>query len=77
MEDGRIQGWICDFIDHILIHEQLGKSIKKTVDVANATFEEAKTTSKKIASPHAFTENEQWSVVCKKEEFHARFVVKL
>jgi hypothetical protein len=36
---------------------------------ANATFDEAKTTYKKIVGPHAFVENELWSVVCMKEEF--------
>ncbi len=64
-------------IDHVLIHEQLGISKEGVVDVANATFDEAKTTLKKIASPHAFMENEQWSVVCMKEEFHARFATIL
>jgi hypothetical protein len=29
----------------------------------NATFEEPKTTLKRIAGPHAYVENEQWSVV--------------
>jgi len=32
---------------------------------------------KKIASPHAFIENEEWNVVCMKEEFHAKFVAIL
>jgi hypothetical protein len=32
---------------------------------------------KKIASPHAFIENDQWNVVCPKEEFHAKFVAIL
>jgi hypothetical protein len=45
------------------------------IDVTNATFEEAKTTLKKIASPHAFVENEQWNVVHMKEKFHARFAI--
>jgi hypothetical protein len=31
----------------------------------------------RIGGPHAFVENEQWSVVRMKEEFHARFVVIL
>jgi hypothetical protein len=39
------------------IHEQFGIS-KGVVDVGNATFDEAKTTLKKIACPHAFVENE-------------------
>jgi len=41
------------------------------------TFEEAKTTLKKIVEPHAFVENEQWNVVHMKEEFHARLVTVL
>jgi hypothetical protein len=32
---------------------------------------------KRIARPHAFVENEQWSVVRMKEEFDARFVTIL
>jgi hypothetical protein len=32
---------------------------------------------KRIARPHAFVENEQWSVVHMKEEFHARFATIL
>jgi hypothetical protein len=47
------------------------------MDATNATFEEAKTTFKKIADPYAFLENEQWSVVCMKEEFHAKFATIL
>jgi hypothetical protein len=61
MEDGRIQRWIHGqeiFINHVLIHEQLGISKEWTIDVANATFEETKTTLKKIVGPHAFIENE-------------------
>ncbi len=42
----------------MLIHEQLG-----AVCVVNVTFEEAKIALQRIASPHAFVENEQWSVV--------------
>jgi hypothetical protein len=33
------------------------------IDATNATFDEAKIALKKIAGPHAFVENEQWSVV--------------
>jgi hypothetical protein len=40
-----------------------------TIDVANATYDKVKNTLKKIASPHAFVENEQWNVVRMKEEF--------
>jgi hypothetical protein len=75
---GRIQGWVRGqeiLIDHILIHEQFGISKEGTIDVASATFDEAKTTLKKITSPHAFVENENWSVIHMKEEFHARLVV--
>ncbi len=43
------------------------------VDATNVTFEKTKTTLRKIASPHAFVENEQWNVVHMKEEFHAKF----
>ncbi len=56
----------------MLIHEQLG-----TVCVVNVTFEEAKIALQRIASPHAFVENEQWSVVHMKEEFHVRFATIL
>jgi hypothetical protein len=43
-------------IDQIFIHEQLGISNE-------GTFYEAKTALKRITSPHAFAENQQWSVV--------------
>ncbi len=61
MEDGRILGRVRGqktLIDQVLIHEQLG-----AVCVVNVTFEEAKIALQRIASPHAFVENEQWSVV--------------
>ncbi len=77
IEDGRIWGQVRGqkiIIDQILIHEQLGISKEGAIDVVNVTFEETKTTLKRIASPHAYVENEQWSVVNMKEEFHARFV---
>jgi hypothetical protein len=80
MEDGRILRRICGqeiFIDQVLIHEQLGISKEGAVDVINATFEEAKIALKITARPHVFVENEQWSVVHMKEEFHARFVAIL
>jgi len=64
-------------IDHVLIHEQLGISKEGTMDVVNATFDEAKTTLKKITSPHAFVKNERWSTFHMKEEFHVRFVAIL
>jgi hypothetical protein len=32
---------------------------------------------KKIAGSHAFVENERWSVVRMKEEFHVRFIAIL
>jgi hypothetical protein len=31
----------------------------------------------KIVGPHVFVENEQWNVVCMKEEFHVKFVAIL
>jgi hypothetical protein len=42
----------------VLIHEQLGISKEGILDATNATFEEAQTTLKRIAGPHAFVENE-------------------
>jgi len=64
-------------IDQVLIHEQLGISNEGVVDATNATFDEAKIALKKIVGPHAFVENEQWSVIYMKEEFHARFAAIL
>jgi hypothetical protein len=64
-------------IDNVFLHEQLGISKEGVKNVANATFDEAKVALRKIASPHAFVENEQWSVVHMKEEFHERFVTIL
>ncbi len=77
-EDGRILGRAHGqeiFIDHVLIHEQLGISKEGVVDATNPTFEEAKTALKRIIGPHA--ENEHWSVVRMKEEFHVRFITNL
>jgi hypothetical protein len=45
-------------INHALIHEQLGISNEGAIDVVNATYEKTKIILKKIASPHAFMENE-------------------
>jgi virulence-associated protein VapD len=64
-------------IDHVLIYEQFQISNEGVVDVINATFDETKIALKKIAGPHAFVENEQWSVVYMKEEFHAKFAAIL
>jgi hypothetical protein len=61
MEDGRIPGCTCGqeiFIDQVLIHKQFGISKEGAIDVVNVVFEETKTSLKKIASPHAFVENE-------------------
>jgi hypothetical protein len=80
MEDGRILRQVYGqeiLIDQILIHEQLGISKEGVVDVAIATFEEAKTSLKRIIGPHAFVENEKWSVVRTKKEFLAKFVAIL
>jgi hypothetical protein len=32
---------------------------------------------KRIASPHAFVQNEEWNVIHMKEEFHVRFATIL
>ncbi len=80
IEDGKILGEVCGqeiFIDQVLIHEQLGISKEGIIDAANAIFEEAKIALKRIIRPHAFVENEQWSVVHMKEKFHARFATIL
>jgi hypothetical protein len=76
-ENSRANTWSKLLIDQVLIYEQLGISKEGAVDVDNATFEEAKTTLKRIIAPHAFVENEQWSVVRMKEKFHARFATIL
>jgi hypothetical protein len=47
-------------IDQILMHNQLNIYNVGAMDVVNAIFQEVKTALKKIASPHAFVENEQW-----------------
>jgi len=55
----------------------LGISNERIINIINATYDETKIILKKIIGPHAFVENEQWSVLCMKEEFHARFVTIL
>ncbi len=80
MEDGRILGRVHGqeiLIDHVLIHEQLGIFKEGVGDATNATSEEAKTALKRIASPHAFVQNEEWNVIHMKEEFHVRFATIL
>jgi hypothetical protein len=80
LKDGKVQGQMRGqeiLIDKVLIHEQLGISKEGVVNVANATFDEANVVLRKIASPHAFVENEQCNVVRVKEEFHVRFVTIL
>jgi hypothetical protein len=60
-EDGRNLGQVHGqeiLIVHVLIHGQLGNFKEGVIDVANATFEEAKTTLKRIARSHVFVENE-------------------
>jgi hypothetical protein len=56
-----------NLIDHVFIHEKLGISNEGAVDIANATYDKEKTTLKKIASLHAFVENEQWNEVRMKD----------
>ncbi len=80
IEDGQVRAQVCGqkiLIDHILIHNQLGISSERVVDVANATFQKVKTTLRKIIGPHAFVENGQWSVIHMKEEFHIRLAAIL
>jgi hypothetical protein len=50
--------------------KQLGVSMEGTLD-------EAKTALKRIIGPHPFVENELWSVVRMKEEFHAKAITIL
>jgi hypothetical protein len=66
----RANTWSKTLINQIFIHEQLGVS-------KEGTFDEAKTALKRIIGPHAFVENEQWSVVRMKEESHAKVVAIL
>jgi hypothetical protein len=71
LEDGRIQGRVRGqeiLIDQIFIHEQFGIFKEGTIDVVNATFDEAKIVLKKIVSPHVFVENEQWNVIRMKKK---------
>ncbi len=80
MEDGKILRQVHGeeiLINQVFIHEQLGISKEGAVNVANATFEDAKIALKRIVGPHVFVENEQWNVMCMKEEFHVRFVTIL
>jgi len=59
-KNGTIQGQVHGqgvLIGQIFIHEQMGISNERAVDVTNATSHEAKTTLKKIVGPHAFVEN--------------------
>ncbi len=77
---GRIQGQVGGqeiLIDQVLIHEQLEISKGSATNVTNATFDETKTTLKKITCPHAFVKNEKWSVLRMKEEFPMKFVTIL
>jgi len=56
-----------------LFMNNLGYPNEEGIDVANVAYDKAKFILKKIVGPHAFVENEQWSVVHMKKEFHAKF----
>jgi len=47
------------------------------VDATNAIIQETKIVFKRITNPNVFVENEQWSVICMKEDFHPRFATIL
>jgi hypothetical protein len=64
-------------IDKVIILEQIWISKDGVVEATNVTFDEEKFALRKIVSPYAFVKNEQWSVVCMKEEFHVRFATIL
>jgi hypothetical protein len=43
----------------------------------NTLVKEMQTAFKNIARPDAFVEKEHWSIICMKEEFHAKFAIIL
>jgi hypothetical protein len=49
----------------------------RNVDVVNAIIKKQKPLWERLQVHHAFVENELWSVVCMKENFHARFITIL
>jgi len=80
MEDGHIKAQVCGrkiLIEQVFIHDQLGISSEGVVDATNVIIRETKIFFKRIMSSYVFVENEQWSVICIKEDFHPRFVTIL
>ncbi len=65
------------FINQVFIHDQLGILSEGVVNVTNIIFQETNFVLRKIVCPHTFIENEQWNVICIKEEFHPRLVTIL
>jgi hypothetical protein len=47
------------------------------VDATNTIIQELKIVFKRIMNPDVFVENEQWSVICMKEDFRPRFATIL
>jgi hypothetical protein len=54
-------------IDHVPIHQTLGIL---TLGRNNKLLKDVQIILKRTISPNPFMENEQWNVVCMKEEFH-------
>jgi hypothetical protein len=80
IEDRCIKTQVCGkkiLTEQEFIHDQLGISNKGVVDVTNVIIQEAKIVFKRITNPYVFVENEQWNVICTREDFHPRFATIL
>jgi hypothetical protein len=61
----------------MLIAQQFGISVERTIDATNASVKEAQVPFTNIARSYAFVNKEQWSVIRMKEEYHAKFIAIL
>jgi hypothetical protein len=60
----------------VLITRQFSVNIPKVVDVVNTLVKKVQIAFKNIFMMNIFVE-EEWNIICMKEEFHAKFVAIL
>jgi hypothetical protein len=57
-----------------LIAQQFGVSVERILDATNTLVKKGQAIIKNIARPNAFVDKVQWSVICMKKEYHAKFM---
>lgn len=69
--------WWKNYNQSIVNSEAIGVNTKEAIDAANTLVKEMQIAFKNIARLDAFVEKEHWSIICMKEEFHAKFAIIL